>query len=106
MLTFKHFILLFLFSIITTDAFSQVKEVKDAEKLCLKASGISQRFQERFSKQLKVSVNSIKFHRAEKYMGGCSVTVDTPKGLITCTASSLLTDGTDYWIDAYPHSCD
>jgi hypothetical protein len=106
MFIFKKFYFAFLFPIITMSAFSQVTEVKEPEKLCLKASGISQRFQERFSKQLKVSLNSIKFHRAEKYMGGCSVTVDTPKGLITCTASSLLTDGRDYWIDAYPHSCD
>ena len=98
-------IILTSFSVASISASAQVSEVKDAAKLCAKASGISQRFQERFSQQLKVSVSSIKFYKSEKYMGGCSVTIDTPKGLKECTATTLLTDGKEYWLDAFPHSC-
>jgi hypothetical protein len=104
--TVKLLIFPFSFFIVIISAFGQVTEVKEAANLCAKASGISQRFQERFSKQLNVSIYSIKFYKSDKYMGGCSVTVDTPRGLKTCTASSLMTDGKNYWIDAYPHSCD
>ena len=78
---------------------NQAKEMKPTSKYCSKVTGLSQGFEEEIATKLRVSVSSVRFMRAyPDRLGGCDVTVDTPKGPITCSGLTVFTNGKDFWI--------